>query len=84
MKPDIEPILTIAPDFAASMCLPKARQHQNVPLRFTSSTFSQCSSVTFSAGGLAAGDAGIVDQDVDAAVAGHHLVGDLRHPRADR
>src|SRR5260370_31438577 len=50
MKPDIEPILTMEPDFAASMCLPKARQHQKVPLRLTSTTFSQCSSVTFSAG----------------------------------
>jgi len=24
MKPDIEPMLTMEPDFAASMCLPKA------------------------------------------------------------
>ncbi len=50
MKPDIEPMLTMAPDPASSMCWPKARQHQKVPLRLTSMTFSQCSSVTFSAG----------------------------------
>src|SRR5439155_1765912 len=50
MKPDIEPMFTMEPDFASSMCLPKARQHQNVPLRLTSMTLSQCSSATFSAG----------------------------------
>src|SRR5229473_8170355 len=27
MKPDIEPMFTIEPDFCASMCRPKARQH---------------------------------------------------------
>ena len=50
MKPDIEPMLTIAPDFASSIWAPKARQHQKVPLRLTSSMLSQCSSVTVSAG----------------------------------
>src|SRR3954468_9809171 len=50
MKPDIEPTLTMAPLFALSMCLPNSRQHQKVPLRLTSMTLSQCSSVTVSAG----------------------------------
>ncbi len=50
MKPDIEPMLTMLPRPAASMCRPKARQHQNTPFKLTSTTFSQCSSVTVSAG----------------------------------
>ena len=50
MKPDIEPMLMIEPRPAASMGLPNARQLQKTPLRLTSSTFSQCSSATSSAG----------------------------------
>src|SRR3954469_22829778 len=50
MKPDIDPTLTMAPLLALSMCLPNSRQHQKVPLRLTSMTLSQCSSVTVSAG----------------------------------
>ena len=77
MKPDIEPMLTIEPDFAASMWRPKARQHQNVPLRLTSTTLSQCSSLTVSAGVSLRGDAGIVDQDIDPAVALEDVIGDF-------
>ena len=65
MKPDIEPTLTIEPLPALSMCVPKERQHQKMPLRLTSSTFSQCSSSISSARRLRARDAGVVDQDVD-------------------
>ena len=67
----------MAPDPASSMCLPKARQHQKVPLRLTSTTFSQCSSVTGFGRRLAARDAGIVDEDVDLAVPRHEFVRDL-------
>src|SRR3954452_2942927 len=50
MKPDIDPTLTMAPLLALSMCLPNSRQHQKEPLRLTSMTVSQSSSVTVSAG----------------------------------
>src|SRR5579885_718667 len=50
MKPDMEPMFTIEPRPRASICRPKARQHQNRPLRLTSMTSSQCSSATISAG----------------------------------
>ena len=69
MKPDIEPILTMAPRRRSIMRLPKERLHQKTPLRLTSLTLSQSSSGTSSPGVPGAGDAGIGDEDVGGAVA---------------
>ncbi len=49
MKPDIEPILTIEPLPCVSICLPKARQHQNSPSTLTSIWKRQWSSLVSSA-----------------------------------
>src|SRR5438477_606412 len=49
MNPDIEPMLTIAPEPWFSICRPKARQHQNRPSTLTSIWKRQCSSLVSSA-----------------------------------
>jgi len=77
MKPDIDPMFTMEPDLASSMCLPKARQHQKRAVEIDVDDVQPMFVGNLFGRRLASCDAGIVDEDIDAAVAGCQLIGDL-------